>query len=146
MLAAHAQAASVTPPPDNPPNRLGALSLAGAQQIAFERNWDLLAAAKGIDVAAAQKIVSHEFPNPSLSLTTSKVNLDRRPNSTAAANSLWDRSYDTVVAINQLFEIGGKRHSRQLSAQANYESARAQFIDARRTLDLAVARAYFAAA
>jgi len=51
-----------------------------------------------------------------------------------------DRSYDTIFAINQLFEIGGKRGSRKASAQAGFEAARAQFLDAKRTLDLGITR------
>ncbi len=122
------------------------LSLTEAQRVALARNWDVLAAAQGVDAAVAQKIVAREFPNPTLSLSTSQISVDNHPNSTAMGNGLWERSYDTVFAINQLFEIGGKRKNRQLSAQAGYESARAQFLDAKRTLDLAVAKAYFAAA
>ncbi len=126
--------------------RLRHLSLADAQKLALDRNWDLLAAASGVDAATALKILSREFPNPTVSLSSSKINVDNQPNSTSLGNGLWDRSYDTIFAVNQLFEIGGKRHNRQLSAQAGYETARAQFLDAKRTLDLAVAKAYFTAA
>jgi cobalt-zinc-cadmium efflux system outer membrane protein len=122
------------------------LTLQQARQIAFERNWDLLAAAAGVDAATAQKIVAREFPNPTLSYSTTKINVDNTPSSTAAGNGFWDRSYDTIFAVNQLFEIGGKRRSRQLSAQAGYEGAKAQLFDARRTLELGVTRAYVAAA
>jgi outer membrane protein, heavy metal efflux system len=122
------------------------LSLAEAQRIAVERSWDLLAAAAGVDAATAQKIVAHEFPNPAFSFSSSKINADNHPNGTSTGNGLWERSYDTVFAFNQLFEIGGKRRSRQVSAQAGYEGAKAQFFDAKRTLDLAVAKAYVAAA
>ena len=122
------------------------LTLSNAQFLAVQKNWDLLAAAAGVDFATAQKIVTREFPNPTLSLSTSKINVDGHPSSTSSGNGFWDRSYDTIFAVNQLLEIGGKRHSRQLSAQAGYESARAQFLDAKRTLDLGVARAYFTAA
>ncbi len=121
------------------------LSLSEAQQRAFERNWDLLAAAAGVDAATAQKVVAHEFPNPTLSLSTFKINVDQHPSSTVMGNGLWDRSYDTIFAINQLFEIGGKRGSRKASAQAGYEAARAQLLDAKRTLDLGVTKAYLAA-
>lgn len=122
------------------------LTLADAQRLATERNWDLLAAAAGVDAATAQKIVAHEFPNPTFSISTSKINVDHQPNSTTLGNGLWDRSYDTVFAINQLLEIGGKRRHRQVSAQAGVESAKALFLDAQRTLDLAVAKAYITAA
>src|ERR1017187_6211615 len=145
LVAAHAQQpANASATLSNA--ALHALSLADAQRLAFEKNWDLLAAAAGVDAATAQKIVAHEFPNPALSLSSTKINVDNHPNSTPAGNSLWDRSYDTVFAINQLFEIGGKRRSRKLSAQAGFEGAKAQLFDARRTLDLAVARAYVGAA
>ena len=122
------------------------LSLADARQIAAERNWDLLAAAAGVDAAMAQRIVSREFPNPTFSASSVLINVDNHPSSTPAGNGFWDRNYDTILAINQLFEIGGKRRNRQASAQAGYEQARAQFLDARRVLDLGIARAYIAAA
>jgi len=123
-----------------------ALTLAEAQQAALSRNWDLLAAAVGIDAATAQKIVSHEFPNPTLSLSSTQISVDNQPSSTSAGNGLWERNYDTIFAINQLFEIGGKRRNRQAAAQAGHEGARAQFLEAKRTLDLAVTKAYVSAA
>jgi cobalt-zinc-cadmium efflux system outer membrane protein len=121
------------------------LSLAQAQQIAARRNWDLLAAAAGVDLAIAQKVVAREFPNPTLALSTAKIDVDSHPGSTPAGNGLWERSYDTIIALNQLFEIGGKRANRRASAEAGYETARAQFLDARRILELAVTKAYIAA-
>ena len=114
--------------------------------MAFERNWDLLAAAAGVEAVTAQKIVARQFPNPTLSQYTSLINVDNHPNSTVMGNGLWERSYDTIFAINQLFEIGGKRRNRKASAQAGFEGAKAQLFDARRTLDLAIAKAYVAAA
>jgi cobalt-zinc-cadmium efflux system outer membrane protein len=129
-----------------PDGSLQRLSLADAQLIAFEKNWDLLAAAAGVDAATAQKIVAHEFPNPTLSLYSSLINVDNHPSGTTEGNGLWERSYDTIFAINQLFEIGGKRRNRKASAQAGFEGAKAQLFDARRTLDVAVAKAYVAAA
>src|ERR1051326_6384100 len=74
------------------------LSLLQAQAIAFQRNWDLLAAQSGIDSATAQLTVAKEFPNPALSWSTMKI--DPRGNGTPLGNGLWDRSYDTIVAIN----------------------------------------------
>ena len=139
LVTAHAQQSAITsatPIITSAP----AVSLADAQRMAFERNWDLLAAAAGVEAATAQKIVARQFPNPTLSQYTSLINVDNHPSSTVMGNSLWDRSYDTIFAINQLFEIGGKRRSRKASAQAGFEGAKAQFFDARRTLDLAVAR------
>ena len=137
-------AESGAPPP--PPTASKSLSLADAKRLAFARNWDLLAAKSDVDIAAAQKIVSHEFPNPTLSLSTLQINLDNHPAHTSYGNGFWDRNYDSIFAINQLFEIGGKRSNRQRSAEAGLKSAQARMADARRILDLAVSRAYVAAA
>jgi outer membrane protein, heavy metal efflux system len=119
------------------------LSLAEAQRIAFQKNWDLLAAKAGMDAATAQLLVAKEFPNPTLSLSTVKI--DPRGNSTPSGNSIWSRSYDTIFAISQLLEIAGKRRNRQASARAGITGARARFFDARRTLDQGVTKAYVAA-
>ena len=114
-------------------------SLAQAQQLAFQHNWDLLAAKSDVDVATAQKIVAREFPNPTLAVSTAKIGVGER-SGTSLGNSLWDRSYDTLAAVNQLFEIGGKRASRQSSARAGFDAARARLQDARRSLRFAISR------
>jgi len=122
----------------------GLLTLGAARRIAYQHNWDLLAAQAGVDIAVAQKIVAHEFPNPTLSWSTQKINADSHPSGTTAGNSIWNRNYDTIFAVNQLFEIGGKRANRQESAAAGVKAAEAAFRDARRTLDLGVSKAYIA--
>ena len=119
------------------------LSLADARRVAFQRNWDLLAAKSGIDAAQAQLIVAKEFPNPTFSYSTAKIS--SHENSTPLGNGLWSRSYDTIFAVNQLIEIGGKRRDRKTSAEAGITGARARFYDARRLLDQGVTKAYVAA-
>jgi cobalt-zinc-cadmium efflux system outer membrane protein len=119
------------------------LSLADAKQIAFEQNWNLLAARSGVDAAVAQLIVAKEFPNPTASLST--ANIGRTAAGTDAGNGLWYRNYDSIAAVSQLIEIGGKRHDRQLAARAGILSAKARFYDAKRTLDQGVTKAYIAA-
>ncbi|MDB6033570.1 MAG: Outer rane efflux protein [Verrucomicrobiales bacterium] len=121
------------------------LTLPEARRFAFERNWDLLAAKSDVDIAVAQRIVGREFPNPTFSWSTAKLPADSNPAGTSAGNDLWHRNYDTIFAINQLFEIGGKRSNRQASATAGVKAAEARLLDARRTLDLAVTRAYVTA-
>jgi cobalt-zinc-cadmium efflux system outer membrane protein len=120
-----------------------ALSIADAKRIAFERNWDLLAAKSGIDAAQAQLIVAKEFPNPTASISTAKIG--SRENSTSLGNGLWERNYDSIAAVSQLIEIGGKRRDRQISAKAGVTGARARFFDARRSLEQGVTKAYDAA-
>jgi cobalt-zinc-cadmium efflux system outer membrane protein len=144
FLTAHAQPAVNAPVSaawaggTNPP-----LSLADARRLALERNWDLLAARSGIDAVSAQLIVSKEFPNPSASWSTFRIGT--HDNSTILGNGLWQRNYDTILAVNQLIEIGGKRHDRQIAARAGVRGAKARFYDAKRTLDQGVTKAYIAA-
>ena len=118
------------------------LSLDEAKQIAFARNWDLLAAKCGIDSATAQFIIAKEFPNPTASLATSK--LGSHEAGTPVGNSVWERSYDTVAAVSQLIEVAGKRHDRQEAARAGILGARAMFLDTKRVLDQGISKAYFA--
>ena len=121
------------------------LTLADAKRITFENNWDLLAARSDVDIATAQRIVARELPNPTLSLSSTKVPVDNHSTATGGRNDLWSRNYDTVAAINQLFEVGGKRASRKASAAAGFKGAEARLKDARRVLDLAVTKAYVGA-
>jgi cobalt-zinc-cadmium efflux system outer membrane protein len=119
------------------------LSLAEARRLALERNWDLLAARSSVDAATAQLLMAREFPNPNLSASSAKIG--DRENATPAGNGVWARSYDTVFALNQLIEIGGKRRARQDAARAGVLGAKARFLDARRLLDQGVTKAYLAA-
>jgi cobalt-zinc-cadmium efflux system outer membrane protein len=68
--------------------------------------------------------------------------VDGRPSATPSGDGFWERNYDTFFAVNQLFEIGGKRSNRQKSAEAGFEAARFRFEDARRVLDTGVTKDY----
>lgn len=124
-------------------NVAATLSLAEAKQLAFTRNWDLLAAKSGLDAATAQMLVAKEFPNPTFSYSTARI--ADYGNSTPVGNGLWSRNYDTIFAVSQLIEIGGKRRDRKASAQAGLSGARARFCDARRVLEQGVTKGYIAA-
>ncbi len=131
---------------DHPTNSLdGPISLTQAKRLAFLRNWDLLAAKSDVDIATAQRIVAREFPNPIASLGLTKIRVDDHPNSTSMGNGFGERGYDTVAAVNQLIEIGGKRRARKESATAALKSVEARLADARRLLDQGVSQAYVAA-
>src|SRR5438094_3912892 len=118
------------------------LTLADARRLAFERNWDLLAAKSDVGIAVAQRIVAREFPNPAASFSVEKINADRHSSGTASGNGFWDRSYDTTAAVDQLIEIGGKRRARKDSAAAGLKGAEARLADAHRLLDQGVTEAY----
>src|SRR5262252_5775491 len=118
------------------------ISLAEAKRLAFVRNWDILAARSDVDIATAQRIVAHEFPNPVASFSVLKINIDDHSSGTSEGNGFWERNYDTIAAVTQLMEIGGKRRARKDSAAAGLRSAEARLADARRTLDSGVTQAY----
>jgi outer membrane protein, heavy metal efflux system len=124
-------------------NEVQRISLADAKRIAFERNWDLLAAKSSVDMATAQLLVTQEFPNPTASLSTAKIG--SRESGTSLGNGLWERNYDSIASVSQLIEIGGKRHNRQLAARAGVLGAKARFLDAKRLLDDGVTKTYVAA-
>lgn len=121
----------------------GPLSLADVKRIAFERNWDLLTAKSGIDAATAQLIIAKEFPNPTANISV--ANFSTHGIATSEGNGIWERSYDTIFAVNQLIEIAGKRRDRQMAARAGQKGAKARFYDAKRLLDQGVTKAYVAA-
>jgi cobalt-zinc-cadmium efflux system outer membrane protein len=120
-----------------------ALSLAEARQRAVERNWDLLAARSGIAAAEAQLLITKEFPNPTVGWSTYK--LGNGGAATTMGNGLLARNYDTTATINQLMEIAGKRKDRQEAARQGVLGAKARFLDAKRTLEQGVTKAYVAA-
>jgi cobalt-zinc-cadmium efflux system outer membrane protein len=130
--------------PTNGPSALtpDRLALADARRLAFQRNWDLLAAKSDVDIALAQRVVAREFPNPTASFSVVKISADSHPSSTISGNGFGDRNYDTVAAVNQLIEIGGKRHARKDSAAAGLKGAEARLADARRLLDQGVTQAF----
>jgi cobalt-zinc-cadmium efflux system outer membrane protein len=94
-------------------------------------------------MAFAQKVVAREFPNPTASFSVTKISVDSAYPNTGGSFS--DRNYDTVAAVNQLIEIGGKRKARKDSANAGLKGAEARLTDARRLLDQGVAQAYVTA-
>ena len=120
-----------------------ALSLGEARQRAVERNWDLLAAKSGIDAAEAQLLITKEFPNPTAGWSTYKIGNGEA--ATTMGNGLLARNYDTTATISQLIEIAGKRKDRQEAARQGVLGAKARFLDAKRTLEQGVTKAYVAA-
>ena len=122
----------------------GALTLAQVQQQALAANADVRVASAQAEAAAAQLRTSREFPNPVLGLSTAKIATDGSGNGTPRGNRLLDRSYDSIISLSQLFELG-KRGPRQQSARAAQRAAEAQRDDARRLVLQAVSQTYVAA-
>jgi outer membrane protein, heavy metal efflux system len=122
------------------PQEKHSLSLAEARAAALERNWDLLAVRSDLDLAEAQRLIARALPNPQLQATLQKLGIGG-----PALGPPTDRTRDTIVAVSQLIEVGGKRRARVHSATAGIAAAQAQFDFARARLDAAVIKAYVAA-
>ena len=98
----------------------------------YQTNVGLLLAHYAVDVAKAQAIIATEIQNPQLNIDV--YQLTTRHKDSDAARS---------ARIDQLVELGGKRHLRRQSAQLGTEAALADLRDAVRTLSNAVRRAYY---
>ena len=128
--------------PHAKPAAASGVSLREAIRTAVLHNWDLLAAKTNIDQARAQEIITKEFPNPTLSVSTMQINLDGRTSRTGKSGSFWNRNYDSIAAVGQLIELGGKRRWRQLAAKEGLLNAESLFQDAERQLKNGVIKAY----
>lgn len=123
------------------PNPFGSpLTLAKALELAILRNWDLLVTKTNIDQSRAVLLMAKEFPNPTLSLSTAR--LAPYGSSTSLGNGIFQRSYDSIAAVSQFIEIGGKRKWRQLAAKHGLLNAESLFQDAERQLKDGVIHAY----
>ena len=120
------------------------LTLARAQQLAQQRNTDFRVEQAQVQAALALLKAAREFPNPTLSLSTAKINTDGTPQGTPLGNSLLDRSYDSIASLSQLFLVA-KRGLMRDAATAGVHAAEFQRDNAKRLLLQAVTQAYAAA-
>jgi cobalt-zinc-cadmium efflux system outer membrane protein len=116
-----------------------ALSLVEAQRLAVERNRDVVAARRAVELARADTLSAGARPNPQLSLNTTNIN----PSSGIGPGRPWDKYVDTTVRVDQLVERGNKRELRIAQAEKLVEAGQAGVADALRTQRLAVAGAYY---
>jgi cobalt-zinc-cadmium efflux system outer membrane protein len=120
------------------------VTLNEARKLALERNSDLRVAEIQIDAALAQLRTVREFPNPTLNLSSVKISTDGTDEGTSLGNGIWDRSYDSIASLSQLFVVG-KRGLMRDAARAGIRSAELQRDDTRRLILQAVTQAYAAA-
>ena len=113
-----------------------------ALRMALKANADLHIAQAQVAAAAAAVHSAREFPNPTLGVSVAHISTDGRGNATPAGNGFFNRSYDSIVALSQLLELGGKRGLRQASARAGERALEAQREDVQRLLMVAVGQAY----
>jgi cobalt-zinc-cadmium efflux system outer membrane protein len=95
------------------------ITITDAVSIFLQQNLQLVASRYDIDMADAEKLTARLRPNPSLSVGFS----DLPVNFSGPLVTGQTFSY----GISQTFELGGKRHKRIDSANANSDLARAEF-------------------
>jgi cobalt-zinc-cadmium efflux system outer membrane protein len=115
------------------------LSLVDALKRMRSHDPNLALAQTAVEQAAADTVTAGERPNATLAYSTSKIN----PAGNNGPGTLWDKSFDTIVSVNQPFERGGKRQHRLDQADANADAAHADYADTLRRERLAVAQAYW---
>jgi cobalt-zinc-cadmium efflux system outer membrane protein len=116
-----------------------ALTLAEAERIAAERNRDIVAARRAMELARADTLIAGARPNPQLSVNTTNIN----PSSGIGAGGPWSKYVDTVFRVDQLVERGNKRELRMAQAEKLAEASQAGVTEAVRTQRFAVASAYY---
>lgn len=120
------------PPRETP--RVLRLTLNDAVALFLKQNLDLLMVQYGIDSAKGQEITARLFPNPVL---TSWWYVG-----TTQGQKPFARASEVGSAVQQLFEVAGKRGFRIESAKFGTQSAEAAFQDAIRLLGFAVKDSY----
>lgn len=100
------------------------LTLQQAEERLMSRNRDILAARRAVEASQANTLSAGARPNPTLSLGLSSIN----PSAGIGGGSLRDKTVDTSVRVDQVFERGNRRELRMELAKA-LESASADDLD-----------------
>ena len=114
-----------------------ALTLTAALQRVRDCHPDVRAAAGALAAAGADLITSTQGPNPQLTLGAGSVGRD------VGNGSLWNKTFDHQLRVDQTIERGGKPALRRAAAEALREAYRADLADALRRARLSVAQEYF---
>lgn len=116
-----------------------ALTLAAAMSRAQQCHPDVQAAEHALQGAEADVRTSGQGPNPQLTVGAASVN----PSSGGVGSgSLWNKTFDHQLRVDQVIERGGKPALRQAAAEALREAARQDLAEARRQAALAAAHGY----
>lgn len=115
------------------------LSLSAAEALFHAGNRDLKLAQQAVEGAKADAIAAGQRPNPTLTISQYSLN-----GVTWHSNNHWDqKTYDTIVNLNQLIERGNKLGLRKEAAQMNVNAAREDLQDVLRSLRITLYGAYY---
>ena len=121
------------------------LSFSAAKELFVSNNKELLAAKRMLESAQTGAIIAAQKPNPVLSLGVSNLNLSHNQGNTNpnGSNSLADKTLNSTIQINQLFERGDKRQIRMASAENGIKASSYDLKDTQRQQTLTLAYAYY---
>jgi outer membrane protein, heavy metal efflux system len=118
------------------------LSLAGAEKLFLDSNYQLLAQKYNIDAQKALVIQARLWPNPNLSLGRGPVIPLNDPSSQYPHSNFFKNSENSAT-LSQLILLAGKRNKQIKLAEANTQLAEYQFFDLIRTLKYTLRTDFF---
>jgi len=120
------------------PAALDALTLPQAETLLLSHNREIQAAQRMVEGLRADGLSAAQRPNPTLSVGTSSINLDRN-----SPGKLWDKQMDSVFRLDQTIERGSKRELRIKAAETAVKAGQADAADTVRQQRLALASSYY---
>lgn len=125
-------------PPLNP-DVAASLTLSAAAARSAQCHPDVLAAEHVLLGAEADRITAAQQPNPQLTLGAASINPARGG---VGSGSLWNKTFDHQLRVDQLIERGDKPGRRRAAADAQRDAAQQDLAEMRRQARLAATRAY----
>ena len=135
LLASMCSAAFACPP--LAPDAARALTLDAALERIDACHPGVRAAQRTLATADAERIVAGQKPNPQLTLGAATIGRD------LGSGSLWNKTFDHQLRVDQQIERGNKPALRVATAQAQRAAAAAELADARRLARLAITTAFY---
>ena len=117
---------------------LDALTLPQAEMLLLSHNREIQAAQRMVEGLRADGVSAAQRPNPTLSLGTNSISLDR-----ASPGKLWDKQMDSVIRLDQTIERGGKRALRIKAAESAIQAGQADAADTVRQQRVALTYLYY---
>lgn len=115
------------------------LALEEAYRLMASGSRAIQAGRRAMEGLEADKLSAGQRPNPTLSINTTNIQLDRSNGS----GGLWDKQFDSVVRVDQMFERGNKRELRLAVAEQSIRAGQLDLSDLIRQQRVALAAAYF---
>lgn len=118
---------------------LESLALKNAEILFAARNRELLNARRAVEAAEAQTVAAGARPNPQLSFGSTGIN----PSRGIGPGKYADKSIDSTVRVDQVFERGGKRELRIAGARNLEIASREDLAAAERSQRIQLHAAYY---